>query len=221
MASSVFGLIVQGQPVASPFTQVEETPTAIRFVSAPFDIPTPRGAAVCLFLTTPLPEGAASSIHVSIDGGEYKPVPSLLSNTSPSAIFRISPGSAGQLQSGAMDTEMMADDNLTGATTMAKAVLGLSVEPSGVIESLVNSLPKPQPASGASAGSAGMAQDLGYRIAQKLISDLTDFAMSFSAGSSSGSGGVISMKVLEQWSERTRTKIKLDPNWILKEPPPS
>jgi len=188
MASSAFGLIVQGQPVAQPFTQVEETPNALRFVSAPFDIPSPRGSAVCLFLTTPLPEGASSSIHVSVDGGPYQPVANLLSNTSPSAIFRIAPGSSGG-QAG-MDSEMMADDAISSSAS-AKAVIGLSVEPSATIEALVAGLPKPQPAGGAGGQSA---MELGYRIASKLVADIMDFAMSFAAGPSSGNG-TISVKV--------------------------
>ncbi|KAI9018915.1 hypothetical protein DFJ74DRAFT_708129 [Hyaloraphidium curvatum] len=213
--ASVFGLIVAGQPVLSPFAQVEQTPTAIRFLSAPFDVPSPKGAAVALFLTQPLPEGAASSIHASFDGGAtYSPLPYLLSNASPSAIFRISPGSAG---AGAGEGDMMADDFAAPAVggPTVKATLGLSVEPAATIEALVASIPKPGTGSAGQAG--GNPQDLAYRVANKLVGDLTEFALSFSAGNSSGSSQVVSLKVLEQWAERTKTKLRLDPNWVLRD----
>jgi hypothetical protein len=88
-----------------------------------------------------------------------------------------------------MDSEMMADDSVS-STASAKAVIGLSVEPSATIEALVAGIPKPVTA--ASGGQSAM--ELGYRIASKLVADILDFAMSFAAGPSTGNG-TISVKV--------------------------
>lgn len=183
--------------MASPFSEVENTPTAIRLVSIPFDVPAPRGAAVCLFLTTPLPEGAASSIHVSVDGGPFNPVPNMLSNTSPSAIFRIAPGGSAAAPMG-VDTDMMADD-MSGGNATAKVTIGLSIEPIAAIETLLAGVPKPAPGGQRSNVDTF---DLAYKIASKLISDFQDFAMSFASGPSSGSGSMIPMKVTFEGGSR-------------------
>lgn len=194
----MFGCLVSGRLVQTNAQQVD----ANRFVFAIEKANQIQHIAVFLLGTVALPEGFGASIFFGWPPYQDWKYLGYLTNTKPSAIFRLqTKGSSG---SGAIDVDMGVerDDNVV-------AQIGISIEPLNVIETRASAIVPGGSSSNSSSSSGVSFQDM-QEFATKMCSNLFNYLRSFAT---QATGDMIPGSALDKWYENFQRKIKNDPNF--------
>lgn len=194
----MFGCLVSGRLVQTNAQQVD----ANRFVFAIEKANQIQHIAVFLLGTVALPDGFGASIFFGWPPYQDWKYLGYLTNTKPSAIFRLQTKGGAGGSGGAIDVDMGTerDDNVV-------AQIGISIEPLNVIESRVAGLSAAVVPSSSSSGVSF--QDM-QEFATKMCSNLFNYLRSFATQST---GDMIPGSALDKWYENFQRKIKNDPNF--------
>ncbi|KLO12493.1 DUF775-domain-containing protein [Schizopora paradoxa] len=195
----MFGCVVAGRLLQTNLQQIDET-------HAIFELPNVSTINhICVFLlgTVPFPDGYGATVHFHWPGKGSQLLGGL-SNDKPSAIFRLRGTFSSQSTFNHASFQGPIDQSVVGGDVTA--ILGISVEPLGDIQSQLSSLPsalvKPQPQGSDAAV-----------MAEKIVKHLFNYLSSFVAGSGGSSSvltpdSYVQMGVVTKWYESFMNKIR-------------
>jgi len=194
--STMFGCVVAGRLIQTNLQQIDET-------HAIFELPNVSTINhICVFLTAPFPDGYGATVHFHWPGKGSQLLGGL-SNDKPSAIFRLRGSFSSQSTfnhasfQGVMDSSPAVGD--------ITAILGISVEPLGDIQTQLSSLP--------SVLVKSQAPPDAKVLAEKIVKHLFNYLSSFVAGSGGSSSvlapdSYVQMGVVTKWYESFMNKAR-------------
>ncbi|KAK9237081.1 hypothetical protein V1525DRAFT_361424 [Lipomyces kononenkoae] len=200
----MFGAICAGRPVQTNLQQVDET----KFVFQIEDGARVNHIVVFLLPGTVLDPTVAASVYFQWPGKPFELL-GAISNSKPSAIFRVNQGATAATSSSIDD--MVDDIPSEDAITIS---LGISIEPAAQVEAQLNEL---------RAKTNGNSTALVPRTAQKATVDpnstavlagkIMSHAFNFLSGFATPNG-MVSLKSFNDWWQKFQGKLALDPQFL-------
>ncbi|ORY89462.1 hypothetical protein BCR35DRAFT_300654 [Leucosporidium creatinivorum] len=201
----MFACVVPGRMVQQA-TQVPEAPE--RFVVSLEDAAALNHISVFMTGAAPFPEGYAATIHLDAPGKGWQLIGSL-SNTKPSAIFRLRGTFIPSANASSFNTSSL-------STSHASATLGILCEPIPSVEAQVAALSSSATAANPAQSTAlvvagANAPPDSVVLAQKVAKNLFNAVGSFAQGVQGPDGKMmygIDLAVIEKWYTNFERKIK-------------
>jgi len=198
---AMFGLIVSGRLVSTSWEQLSPT----NLIAEIQDADSVNHVVVFLTGAVPFPEGMGGAVYFcwpQPDGGnQVWQLLGVLSNTKPSAIFRI-----GRLKRSANDE----NENLTnsfmelGQPPRRNAMVGISVEPLVVIDGQT-------PAAQTEASSVSTFMEFSQKMLENLFNYSSSFAISATDARLRPSETFVPFSVLQQWYSNFERRLQQNP----------
>ncbi|KAI9728201.1 MAG: hypothetical protein M1828_004662 [Chrysothrix sp. TS-e1954] len=236
MADTVppFGALISSRPILTPPTPVSPNACAFHIPSQPAF----SHIGVFLLPGQSLPDGTAALVFMQMPPSQEFKLLGGIGNEKQSAIFKVNVPKTTQTLNGStsgLSDDVMIDDatvlpqnGSTGGGPESSGtpdiVLGISIEPKANAEAQLASLRSNQPHSRPQFPQAGSGQELVRRqsqqtarvstqvLAQRIIGNAFDFLSGFAEGSAGGE--MVPLKSFQQWWEKFRKKIELDPGFL-------
>jgi len=196
---AMFGLIVSGRLVSTSWEQAGPTNVVAEIQDAD------SVNHVVIFLTgaVPFPEGMGGSVYFcwpQPDGvGQVWQLLGVISNTKPSAIFRI-----GRLKKNAGDENITNSFMELGQVPRHNAMVGISVEPLVVIEGLT-------PAAQTEASNVSSFMEFSQKTLESLFNYCSSFAMAPADTHSRPTEQFVPLSVLQQWYSNFERRLQQNP----------
>ncbi|KAJ1972399.1 hypothetical protein H4R35_004696 [Dimargaris xerosporica] len=209
----MFGCIVASRLVQTNLQQVDVN----KYIFELADPASINHTVVFLLGTIPFEPGFAATVHFQWPESQQWQILGMLSNSKPSAVFRLR-GSKPEAGPGAA---MMED---AGTTSSGKpATLGISIEPIATVEQQMAQLRVAYAEAGPTSsnstalvplrGSTVVPNDAVLGVLQKVMENLYNFVTSFV---STPATNTIPLKAFEDWYTSTQRKLNMDPNFLRK-----
>ncbi|ORY27620.1 hypothetical protein BCR39DRAFT_565640 [Naematelia encephala] len=184
----MFGAIVAGRLVQTNLQQIDETHFVFP-LEQPYEI---NHLTVFLLGTVPFPDGYGASVHFAWPGQEYIPL-GVLTNTKPSAIFRLRPH--------------LPSSNPQSLPT-GTATLGIEIAPAAQIEALLAELGGGE--DGKVRGKEVVARVEVGKVAEKVVKNLFNYLHSFGGEVKLTPETPIPLSIFQQWYTNFVRKIEND-----------
>eukprot|EP00090_Calanus_glacialis_P000734 TRINITY_DN10506_c0_g1_i1.p1 TRINITY_DN10506_c0_g1~~TRINITY_DN10506_c0_g1_i1.p1 ORF type:complete len:204 (-),score=61.22 TRINITY_DN10506_c0_g1_i1:53-664(-) len=199
---AMFGLIVSGRLVSTNWEEISPT----NCVAEIPDADTVNHVVIFLTGAVPFPEGMGGAVYFcwpQPGGGQVWQLLGTISNTKPSAIFRISKLKA------ADENENMTNSFMSlgsGMPTRLNAMVGISVEPLVTIEGQT-------PAAQTEAATVSNFMEFSQKMVENLFNYATSFAVS--AGDMRARPGetFVPFSSLQQWYTNFERRLQQNPNF--------
>ncbi|KAK9368049.1 hypothetical protein V1509DRAFT_624108 [Lipomyces kononenkoae] len=202
----MFGAICAGRPVQTNLQQVDES----KFVFQIEDGARVNHIVVFLLPGTVLDPTVAASVYFQWPGKPFELL-GAISNSKPSAIFRVNQGTTVTTSSSSMD-DMVDDVPSAEAITIS---LGISIEPAAQVEAQLNEL--------RAKTNGGNSTALAVRTAPKATVDpnstaalagkIMSHAFNFLSGFATPDG-MVSLKSFNDWWQKFQGKLARDPQFL-------
>ncbi|KAJ1964973.1 hypothetical protein IWQ62_002781 [Dispira parvispora] len=224
----MFGCIVAGRLVQTNLQQVDVN----KYV---FELADPQAInhlVVFLLGTIPFEPGYAATVHFHRAETQTWQLLGMLSNTKPSAIFRLRPGNTNPAPfPAAMMNETLSTTNQGTAAPGSSATLGISIEPLASVEAQVaqlhqstnppttGSLVLHKPTAAVDQLLPAQQQAIVTPLVKKVMENLYNFVTSFIASGQSGPGAnpdnqTIPIKAFETWYRNVERKLQMNPDFL-------
>ncbi|KAJ8096907.1 hypothetical protein POJ06DRAFT_271924 [Lipomyces tetrasporus] len=203
----MFGAICAGRPVQTNLQQVDET----KFVFLIEDGARVNHIVVFLLPGTVLDPSVAASVYFQWPGKPFQLL-GAITNSKPSAIFRVNQSSSSTTSTATTSIDDMVDD--IPSIEQITISLGISIEPAAQVEAQVNEL---------RAKTNGNTTALVTRTQQKspvdpnstaaLANKIMSHAFNFLSGFATPDG-MVSLKSFNDWWQKFQVKLGRDPNFL-------
>uniref|UniRef100_A0A914CMI7 Hikeshi-like domain-containing protein n=1 Tax=Acrobeloides nanus TaxID=290746 RepID=A0A914CMI7_9BILA len=201
--TNIFGVIVAGRLIQTDFIQAGETEFVIEISNAD----TINHVVVFLTGVQPFPDHLGGSVYIrwpnpATQSSDWHYL-GFISNTKPSAIFRIAQLS----KANAAQQNTLFTNSAFNFTTAGSIQMGIQVEPLAAIEQKI-------PAE----GTAASQQSQFHEFAEKMVRNFVNFAQSFVVTvprpeNPSTSAEVIPVNVIENWYNNFNRRLRENPNF--------
>lgn len=219
----MLAVIISGRPVLTESTTISPTQLAFNFPASP------SFSHIVVFLLpgAQLPQGQSAAVYLQLKPNEEFKLLGALSNTKPSAIFKIAdtalPASSATTSGTGGDEDAMTDDAAGAPSSSDDMVtLGISLEPDEqVAASLANKTKKPvqttltlwtKPATNSSTSTTGTPST--KVLAKRIIANAYNFLASFSGTAGPGGIEVVPLKSFQDWWTKFERRIDVDPGFL-------
>lgn len=207
----MFGIICSGRAVETQLQQVAPN----KFIFQIPDAAKINHLVVFLLPNVTLPVGMAASVYFQVPNKDFE-ILGGLTNTKPSAIFRINNTSNVQqaaISQSSYDVDEMADDDMSAGSTSAISEyvinLGISIEAEDVVNQAIQQKRANADASGGSRSTAPSNPNDIATLANKIVQHAYNYLSGFA-----GSDGKVSMKVFNDWWAKFQSKLNANPRFL-------
>ncbi|VVC30870.1 Domain of unknown function DUF775 [Cinara cedri] len=197
---SMFGLLVSGRLVRTDFELLEETKFLITINSAE------SVNYICVFLTglVPFPEGTAGSVYFSWPDEQARPnwqLLGVLSNTKPSAIFKLS-----NLKQHFDTSKLPLNAFSQFPSITINAQIGISIEPLINAELQVTSLEN-------TTHNLSTFVEFTQKMVQSLYNYVASYAVECGPRQNMPNMSMVPLQSVQKWYENFERKLNLNPNF--------